>query len=55
MDKIKNRSDGTITVISTPSAESYARDVDKVARIWFFVQQYELLEGQKAVIRLDTQ
>lgn len=55
VDKIKNRSDGTITVISTPSAESYARDVDKVARIWFFVQQYELLEGQKAVIRLDTQ
>ena len=54
VDKIKNRSDGTITVISTPSAESYDRDVDKVARIWFFVQQYELLEGQKTVIRLDA-
>ena len=48
MKKIKNRSDGTITVISTPSAESYARDVDKVAQIWFFVQQYEL-EMEKAV------
>lgn len=46
--KIKNRSDGTITVISTPSAESYVRDVDKVAQIWFFVQQYEL-EMEKAV------
>ena len=55
VEKIKNRSDGTITVISTPSAASYARDVDKVAQIWFFVQQYELLEGQKAVIRLDAQ
>lgn len=55
VEKIKNRSDGTITVISTPSAESYARDVDKVAQICFFVQQYKLLEGQKAVIRLDAQ
>lgn len=52
--KIKNRSDGTITVISTPTEDSYQRDVNKVAQIWFFVQKYELLEGRKAVIRLDA-
>ncbi|WP_130868761.1 DUF4179 domain-containing protein [Intestinimonas massiliensis (ex Afouda et al. 2020)] len=52
--KIKNRSDGTITVISMPTEASYQRDVDKVAQIWFFVQKYELLEGRKAVIRLDA-
>lgn len=53
--KIKNRSDGTITVISTPTEESYQRDVDKVAQLWFFVQEYELLEGRKTVIRLNNQ
>ena len=53
--KIKNRSDGTITVISTPTEASYQRDVDKVAQLWFFVPEYELLEGRKAVIRLDAQ
>ena len=52
VDKIKNRSDGTITVVSTPDPESYRRDVDKVDAIWFFVNEYELLEGQKAEIPL---
>ena len=53
--KIKNRSDGTITVISTPTEASYQRDVDRVAQIWFFVQKYELLEGRKVVIQLNSQ
>lgn len=52
VDKIKNRRDGTITVISTPDPESYQRDVDKVAQIWFFVQEYEVLEGQAVRISL---
>ena len=54
VDKIKNRSDGTITVISTPDPESYRRDVDKVAQIWFFVQEYEVLEDQAVRIPLPS-
>ena len=53
VDKIKNRRDGTITVISTPDPESYQRDVDKVAQIWFFVQEYEVLEGQGVSLTLS--
>ena len=53
VEKFKNRSDGTITVVMTPSAGSYARDVEKVARIWFFVQRYEVQEGQRVSIPLE--
>lgn len=53
VEKYKDRSDGTITVVMTPSPESYARDVDKVAQIWFFVQQYDVLEGQAVSIPLS--
>lgn len=52
VEKYKDRSDGTITVVMTPSAESYARDVDKVAQVQFFVQQYEVLEGKTVSIPL---
>lgn len=54
VDKIKNRRDGTITVISTPDPEAYQRDVDKVAQIWFFVQEYEVLEGQGVTLSLQA-
>lgn len=53
VQKFKNRADGTITVVQTPSAGSFQRDVDKVAQIWFFVNQYELLEAQTVKIPLN--
>lgn len=53
VEKYKDRSDGTITVVCTPSRESFQADVDKVAQIWHFVQRYDLLEGQAVSIPLE--
>lgn len=52
VQKFKNRQDGTITVVMTPDAESFREDIEKVAQIWFFVHQYELLEDQTVLIPL---
>lgn len=51
--KYKDRSDGTITVVSTPGGDSFRKDADKVAQISFFVHQYELLPGQAVRIPLS--
>ena len=37
----------------TPSAESCVRDADKVTQFWFFVQRYDVLEGQTVHIPLE--
>ena len=52
VQKFKNRQDGTITVVMTPDAESFREDIERVAQIWFFVYQYELLENQTVSIPL---
>lgn len=52
VQKFKNRQDGTISVVMTPDAESFREDIEKVAQIWFFVHQYELLEDQTVLIPL---
>lgn len=53
VEQYKDRSDGAITVVMTPSAESYVRDADKVTQFWFFVQRYDVLEGQTVHIPLE--
>lgn len=52
VQKFKNRQDGTISAVMTPDAESFREDIEKVAQIWFFVHQYELLEDQTVSIPL---
>ena len=53
VERYKDRSDGAITVVMTPSAESCVRDADKVTQFWFFVQRYDVLEGQTVHIPLE--
>lgn len=54
VEKFKDRTDGTITVVCTPEAEDYEENVDKVAAIWFFVQRYEVLEEDGVCIPLKS-
>lgn len=48
IEKIKDRQTGVITVVTTVEDEDFAEKVDKVDALWFFAEDYHLLE-EKAV------
>ncbi len=50
--KFKNRATGAITVVTTVEPEDFAANADKVDALWFFAQDYTLLEDQAVDISL---
>lgn len=50
--KFKNRATGAITVVTTVEPEDFAANADKVDALWFFVQDYTLLEPQAVDVSL---
>lgn len=51
VEKFKDRSTGTITVVTTiEDPKDFAANVDKVAALWFFTDDYTLLENKAVTI-----